>query len=274
MSASPRATADDLPAGDYVRISVTDTGSGIAARGSRPRVRALLHHQGRRQGHRPRPQPDFRLRPPGGAAPLPSTVGDGTTVSIFLPRFLGAEEAAGQCGPRRRPAETTAGRHAGAAILVVEDDPRVSRSTVDALEELGYRPTACDSGGEALEQLAARAEIDLVVTDVMMPEMTGTELAAEVRAAYPRMPSCSSPAMSARRRRRRADRRRAAAQAVHRRRPRQRGRERARRRPSSTDRPRFNRRGSRISAPTSGQRRCQGLTSIRVPAWRLIFQAR
>src|SRR6185503_16129930 len=73
----------------------------------------------------------------------------------------------------------------GASILVVEDDPRVSHSTVYLLEELGYRPHAVSSGREALEVLARDAEIMLVLTDVMMPEMTGTELAAEVTRLYP-----------------------------------------------------------------------------------------
>ncbi|HKR24988.1 MAG TPA: response regulator, partial [Allosphingosinicella sp.] len=76
---------------------------------------------------------------------------------------------------------------AGASILVVEDDPRVSRSTVAALEELGHRPHPCASGKEALDMLAGGAGIDLVLTDVMMPEMTGTELAAEVKRRWPHL---------------------------------------------------------------------------------------
>jgi len=72
--------------------------------------------------------------------------------------------------------EEAQGPAPGATILVVEDDPRVSRSTVHALEELGYRPIACSSGGEALDLLGRGEHVDLVVTDVMMPEMTGPEL--------------------------------------------------------------------------------------------------
>ena len=66
MSRSRDGEIDDLPAGDYVRISVADTGTRHRARASRPGVRALLHHQAGRQGHRPRPHPDLRLRPPVG----------------------------------------------------------------------------------------------------------------------------------------------------------------------------------------------------------------
>ena len=95
-------------------------------------------------------------------------------------------EAAGPC-QAANAAPDPALTYPAAAILVVEDDPRVSRSTVAALEELGYRPHACASGREALDLLARDPDIELVVTDVMMPEMTGTELAAEVTRLYPDM---------------------------------------------------------------------------------------
>jgi len=67
----------------------------------------------------------------------------------------------------------------------VEDDPRVSRSTVAALEELGHRPVPCASGREALDLLARDPSIELLITDVMMPEMTGPELVREAAALYP-----------------------------------------------------------------------------------------
>ena len=73
----------------------------------------------------------------------------------------------------------------GTNILVVEDDPRVSRATVGALEELGYRPIACSSGRDALEILAHERSIELILTDVMMPEMTGTELVRRATQLYP-----------------------------------------------------------------------------------------
>ena len=152
--------------------------------------------------------------------------------------------------------------------------PRVSHSTVYLLEELGYRPQAVASGREALEVLARDPDIVLVLTDVMMPEMTGTELAAEVV----RRLSGDRPAVRDRLCRRSGRRRRPCRpahieKAVH-------GRSAQRGGGDGADRtaqriaPRRNRRGSRIRPPRIGQRRCHGLTTIFVPAWRLIFQAR
>jgi len=119
---------------------------------------------------------------------LASTLGQGTSVSFYLPRSdAAAEQAAARAPVRARAAASPEPTGHGMAVLVVEDDPRVSRSTVAALEELGYHPLACASGAEALEMLAREPQVALVVTDVMMPGMTGTELAAHVIRLYPAM---------------------------------------------------------------------------------------
>jgi len=69
----------------------------------------------------------------------------------------------------------------GARILLVEDDPRVRSATVGALEDLGYEPIACSGGAEALA-LFDSMEFDLVISDVIMPEMTGPEMIREIKA--------------------------------------------------------------------------------------------
>jgi CheY-like chemotaxis protein len=104
-------------------------------------------------------------------------------VSLYLPRSTG--EAAQAGAEQARGAGASPMPAAGTEILVVEDDPRVSRSTVGALEELGYRPIPCSGGREALELLGREKNIQLVVTDVMMPEMTGPELVREAARLYP-----------------------------------------------------------------------------------------
>ncbi|MFL6863186.1 MAG: ATP-binding protein [Allosphingosinicella sp.] len=176
----------ELPAGDYVRISVSDTGEGMT-----PEVIERVF------------EPFFTTKPvgkgtglglsqifgfarqSGGDVAIQSKVGKGTTVSVYLPRSTeaaggAAAEVHGSFGGADAPLP-----RAGTAILVVEDDPRVSRSTVSALEELGYAPIACASGREALEILERSGGIELILTDIMMPEMTGTELIREASRLYP-----------------------------------------------------------------------------------------
>jgi signal transduction histidine kinase/CheY-like chemotaxis protein len=172
----------DLPAGDYVRISVADTGSGIAPehldRVFEPFFTTKPVGKGTGLGLS---QIFGFARQSGGDVTIDSTVGAGTTVSIYLPRS--ARDVAEKL--ERAPAPAAAPAPAGTRILVVEDDPRVSSATVSALDELGHRPVACASGSEALEFLGRTPDIDLVITDVMMPEMTGPELVRIVQERWP-----------------------------------------------------------------------------------------
>jgi signal transduction histidine kinase/ActR/RegA family two-component response regulator len=182
------AQVANLPAGDYVRVRVRDTGSGIAPehldRVFEPFFTTKAVGKGTGLGLS---QIFGFAHQSGGDVAIASEIGQGTTVSLYLPRSAAAaEQAAVRAAPRVRYEEPAKGRH-GVAILVVEDDPRVSRSTTGALEELGYRPYPAASGREALEILARQPEIVLTVTDVMMPEMTGTELAAQIGRLYPEM---------------------------------------------------------------------------------------
>jgi CheY-like chemotaxis protein len=174
----------DIRAGDYVRICVTDTGCGM-----QPEVLERAF------------EPFFTTKPvgkgtglglsqifgfahqSGGEVGIESQVGRGTTVSIYLPRTEGAAAPV-----RIHPAvqRTEAEVHvAGARILVVEDDPRVRAATVDALEDLDYEPVACASGAEAIEIFNSQ-EFDLVISDVIMPEMTGPELIRHLKSTHDR----------------------------------------------------------------------------------------
>jgi CheY-like chemotaxis protein len=177
----------NLPAGDYVRIRVVDTGSGIAPehidRVFEPFFTTKAVGKGTGLGLS---QIFAFARQSGGDVAIESELGRGTKVALYLPRSTAAaEQAAGRVSRASVRNADPPLSHPGAYILVVEDDPRVSRSTVGALEELGYRPHAVASGSDALDMLGRNPEVALVVTDVMMPEMTGTELAAEVTRLYP-----------------------------------------------------------------------------------------
>jgi CheY-like chemotaxis protein len=144
----------DVRPGEYVRISVTDTGCGMT-----PEVLERAF------------EPFFTTKP----------VGKGTTVSIYLPRTESAAEAV-----RLHPAVQRSEGEAhvpGARILLVEDDPRVRAATVGALEDLDYDPVACASGAEAIKLFESR-EFDLVISDVIMPEMTGPELIRHLKSTH------------------------------------------------------------------------------------------
>jgi signal transduction histidine kinase len=169
----------DVRAGEYVRISVTDTGCGMT-----PEVMERAF------------EPFFTTKPvgkgtglglsqifgfahqSGGEVGIESQPGKGTTVSIYLPRTA-AEDKTIRLHPamQRADNETTV---PGARILVVEDDPRVRSSTIEALQDLDYDPIACGSGAEALEIFESQP-FDLVISDVIMPEMTGPELIRTLR---------------------------------------------------------------------------------------------
>jgi len=175
----------DVRPGEYVKISVTDTGCGMT-----PEV---LEHAF---------EPFFTTKPvgkgtglglsqifgfahqSGGEVGIESQVGRGTTVSIFLPRTEAAA-ASVRIHPAVQRAADSDAHIAGARILLVEDDPRVRSATVDALEDLDYEPVACSSGAEAIETFKAQ-EFDLVITDVIMPEMTGPELIRHLKATHDR----------------------------------------------------------------------------------------
>lgn len=115
-----------------------------------------------------------------GHVEICSTVGRGTTVTLFLPRADGERRYA------EAPAASAADGGHGERVLVVEDDPRVRRMVVVRLGELGYSVIEARSGPEALELIRAPGQIDLLLSDVVMQEgMSGFELARLARLERP-----------------------------------------------------------------------------------------
>jgi PAS domain S-box-containing protein len=170
------------PPGRWVRLCVRDDGAGMP-----PDVLARVF------------EPFFTTKPPdrgtglglsmvhgvvrqsGGFIRLTSTPGEGTAVAIHLPQVA---EAVTPAAP-----ETPAGRGGGERILVVEDESVVRSLVCRALEEAGYQVLQAPNGAAALDYVLANpGQIDLVLSDVVMPRLNGLELMARLRDQVPRLP--------------------------------------------------------------------------------------
>jgi len=176
---------NEVEPGQYVLISITDTGTGmspdIIERAFDPFYTTKGPGKGTGLGLS---QVFGYVKQSGGHVKIYSEVGQGTTLKIYLPRHLGSivsatDEKAGQ-------AAIPAG-DASRIILVVEDEEQVRHMSVDALRELGYTVIQATGGRHALEQLELQPRVDLLFTDIVMPEMNGRQLADRAREKWPEL---------------------------------------------------------------------------------------
>jgi PAS domain S-box-containing protein len=176
------ASYAEVAAGQYVSISISDTGSGMdqetIARAFEPFFTTKPVGKGTGLGLS---QVYGFVKQSGGHVKIYSEVGQGTTVKIYLPRFTAeVAEAQGEDDglvPDGDSEET---------ILVVEDDDDVRTYSVEILRELGYRVVEAHDGPSALRLLERQARVDLLFTDVVLPGgMTGAQVAEQARALKP-----------------------------------------------------------------------------------------
>jgi CheY-like chemotaxis protein len=120
----------------------------------------------------------------GGYFTLKSRLGEGTTAELWLPADAGAASATGQS----RLPSPLAERQAPLVVLAVDDDDLVLTNTVAMLEDLGHTAIAASSGSAALDILRHDDCIDLVITDQVMPDMTGLQLAEAIKVDRPELP--------------------------------------------------------------------------------------
>jgi CheY-like chemotaxis protein len=174
----------DAQAGDYVAVSVSDAGVGIepeiAARVFEPFFTTKELGKGTGLGLS---QVYGFARQSGGFVRFDSVVGQGTTVSIHLPR---AEPVA---APSTASEPASVRGSADGAVLLVEDDADVRAAASAMLEELGYEIVEVASGDQALEVLDGGRRVDIVFSDVIMASgMSGIELARTIHARRPGLP--------------------------------------------------------------------------------------
>jgi CheY-like chemotaxis protein len=182
LDSADAAHQRDIIPGQYVCISVTDTGSGMT-----PDVIARAF------------DPFFTTKPTGqgtglglsmiygfarqseGAVKIDSEVGRGTTVKLYLPRHRGAaaeEEVPMERTDAHQPAD-------GEVVLVVEDDHIVRALIVEVLRELGCGTLEASDGASALELLQSERRVDLLVTDIGLPGLNGRQVADAARERRP-----------------------------------------------------------------------------------------
>jgi signal transduction histidine kinase len=163
----------NLAVGDYVVLSVTDTGNGMPESIIR---RAF--------------DPFFTTKPIGqgtglglsmiygfskqsrGHVAIESCIGQGTTVQLYLPRLQGA-----QVEPEQAPTGPAAGASNGETVLIVEDDSAVRQLVCEVLGELGYRYIEAADASSAIPLIHSAQRIDLLISDVGLPGMNGRQLA-------------------------------------------------------------------------------------------------
>jgi CheY-like chemotaxis protein len=122
-------------------------------------------------------------RQSGGQVRIYSEVGRGTTMCIYLPRYLGASDTIVE--PQPLP-DAQAGE--GETVLVIEDEPTVRILITDLLQENGYKPLAAADGPSGLKILQSDVRIDLLITDVGLPGgMNGRQIADAARVSRPNL---------------------------------------------------------------------------------------
>jgi PAS domain S-box-containing protein len=178
-----------LPAGRYLRLTVSDTGAGMdpetLSRAAEPFFTTKGVGKGTGLGLS---MVHGLAEQSGGRLSLTSIPGEGTTAILWLPvagerTRAEAEAEAAEAARQPQPAD---GRPL--VIVAVDDDPLVLMNTTAMLEDLGHTVIDAISGQEALLKLDAAGPVDLVITDHAMPAMTGSQLAQQIRARWPALP--------------------------------------------------------------------------------------
>jgi CheY-like chemotaxis protein len=178
----PPERPEQPPAGEHVIVSVTDTGSGMTDEVLAHAFEPFFTTKDVGKGSGLGLSQVFGLaKQSGGGVTIDTAVGQGTTITVYLPRATSAAlaPAAAVTAPKAAPRPDL-------VVLVVDDDDAVREITAGILLDLGYRVFEAGSGGAALDMFNHR--IDAVVLDFAMPGLNGADLARELRSRRPGVP--------------------------------------------------------------------------------------
>jgi signal transduction histidine kinase/ActR/RegA family two-component response regulator len=176
---------EPLPEGVYAALSVTDTGHGMSAETARrifePFFTTKEVGKGTGLGLA---TVQAIVSQAGGGIRVESIVGEGTTFVVYLPATP-EKPTTIERGSRPSPQTVVPG---GRRVLVTEDEPAVRHATARILRDAGFEVFEAESGAEALRFAEERGSPDLLVTDVMMPRMSGPDLVMRMRERRPSLP--------------------------------------------------------------------------------------
>ena len=179
----PPQSPEEPAAGDYVMIGVSDRGSGmtkdVLAKAFEPFFTTKEIGKGSGLGLS---QVLGFAKQSGGGVRIETRIGEGTSVKIYLPRA-----GKGSAMDGSALAAPLVKRVAG-VILLVDDDSAVRDITASILEEIGHVVLKVGSGGAALDLLDQGAKVDVVLLDLVMPGMTGAEVANQIQQKFPALP--------------------------------------------------------------------------------------
>ena len=182
---APAERAEEPGPGEYVVLSVKDTGSGMSDEVLQKAFEPFFTTKEVGKGSGLGLAQVFGFaKQSGGGARIETELGVGTTVMVYLPRVTAPERSLSV----EEHEQGTPVDDASHKVLLVDDDPAVREVTAQMLSNLGYAVVQADGGRTALEMLEQGAAVDLVLADFAMPGMNGGELARAVSSRYPKLP--------------------------------------------------------------------------------------
>jgi PAS domain S-box-containing protein len=184
IGAARRTDVPGLKAGDYLCVSVADTGTGMDEETLKRAMEPFFTTKGVGKGTGlGLPMVHGMAEQSGGTLLLKSRPGHGTSAELCLPVAVEVAVSVAEDATER-----TSWTVKKLAILTVDDDPLVALNTSALLEELGHTVYSAPSALHALDILRREPKIDLMITDQLMPDMTGSELATRIRAENAHLP--------------------------------------------------------------------------------------
>jgi CheY-like chemotaxis protein len=171
----------ELAAGEYVTLAVSDEGVGMDEQTRRKIFEPFFTTKAPGKGTGLGLATCYGIaKQAGGYIGVESEPASGTTFTVYFPRVAETSDQ-----PAAREDRTGTTLRGSESILVVEDDDLVRRTVVRILTGLGYHVTAVASGAQALTEYERGTPVDVLLTDMMLPDMTGDQVIEQVRAGRP-----------------------------------------------------------------------------------------